>query len=190
MKIFVFAILFTLFALLVFIFVLLKIIKALYKLAYYDFLTGVYNRRYLAGYMQRLAEKSEAVCCVMLDVNNFKQINDTLGHCIGDKVLKEIAAILQKAIASSDMRGFVARYGGDEFYMVLHTKNKFLVKPVINKIKLAFEQFYFFASMPHKISCSVGYDIYDPAKWSSFDMFERHIDKLMYKHKGTKLFMP
>ena len=184
MNFFVFAILFTLFAFLVFIFILLKIIKALYKLAYYDYLTGVYNRRYLSGYMQRLAEKRQSVCCVMLDMDNFKKINDTLGHCIGDKVLKEIAAILQKAIASSGMRGFVARYGGDEFYMVLHTKNKFLVKPVINKIKLAFEQFYFFASMPHKISCSVGYDIYDPAKWSSFDMFERHIDKLMYKNKG------
>ena len=183
MNFFVFVILFTLFALLVFIFVLLKIIKALYKLAYYDFLTGVYNRRYLSGYMQRLAEKREAVCCVMLDMDNFKKINDTLGHSIGDKVIKEIAAILQKAIASSNMRGFVARYGGDEFFMVLHTQNKFLVKPVIKKIKLSFEQFCFQTNIPHKISCSVGYDIYEPAKWRSFAAFEKHIDKLMYQNK-------
>jgi diguanylate cyclase (GGDEF)-like protein len=180
MNFFVFAILLTL---LTFIFVLLKIIKALYKLAYYDFLTGVYNRRYLSGYMQRLALKRQSVCCVMLDMNNFKQINDTLGHYAGDIVLKEIAAILQKAITSSNMRGFVARYGGDEFFMVLHTQNKFLVKPVIKKIKLSFEQFCFQTNIPHKISCSVGYDIYEPAKWRSFAAFEKHIDKLMYQNK-------
>ena len=104
MKFIVFAILFTLMAL---VFVLLRIIKALYKLAYYDYLTGVYNRSYLTGYMKRLAEKPEAVCSVLLDMDNFKKINDTLGHSIGDKVTKEITAILQKAIASSNMRGCV-----------------------------------------------------------------------------------
>jgi diguanylate cyclase (GGDEF)-like protein len=172
------------------VFVLLRIIKALYKLAYYDYLTGVYNRRYLAGYMQRLVEKRQSVCCVMLDMNNFKQINDTLGHYAGDIVLKEIAAILQKAITSLNISGFVARYGGDEFYMVLHTKNKFLVKPVINKIKLSFEQFCLQSNMPHKISCSIGYDIYEPVKWNDFTAFERHIDKLMYRHKRAKLYIP
>ena len=122
MNFFVFAIPFTLFAFLVFIFVLLKIIKALYKLAYYDYLTGVYNRRYLSGYMQRMAEKRQSVCCVMLDMDNFKKINDTLGHSIGDKVIKEIAAILQKQLLRQTCAALLQGTAGTNFKCFAHEK--------------------------------------------------------------------
>ena len=98
----------------------------------------------------------------MVDIDKFKQINDNFGHCIGDDVLKETTAILQKTLILSNHSGFVARYGEDEFYIVLRTKNKSELEQVVYKIKNAVLQYNFATDISHKISCSIGYDVYEP----------------------------
>ncbi len=99
--------------------------KQLQKLVITDELTQLYNRRYLMesleGAMHRLqrAPKSSHLSLIMIDVDHFKQINDTLGHLAGDYVLKEISERLQSSLRKTDI---ATRYGGEEFAVLLpHT---------------------------------------------------------------------
>ncbi|MCU0619352.1 MAG: diguanylate cyclase [Gemmatimonadaceae bacterium] len=89
-------------------------------LAQTDPLTGVLNRRALmerlGGELDRARRYGHAVAVLMLDLDHFKQINDTLGHLVGDGVLRELGELLRGAVRTAD---FVARYGGEEFVLVL-----------------------------------------------------------------------
>jgi diguanylate cyclase (GGDEF)-like protein/PAS domain S-box-containing protein len=94
--------------------------KELKEQATRDPLTGVYNRRYftevIAQEVSRSKRHGRPIGFLMLDVNRFKQINDQLGHVVGDKILQEVGALLQGVVRGED---FVIRYGGDEFLVVL-----------------------------------------------------------------------
>lgn len=90
------------------------------QLAYYDNLTGLPNR---VSFMDRLQQSlafasrnGEQVCLMFLDLDNFKDVNDTLGHAMGDKLLTEVARRLESCVRESDL---LARLGGDEFVMLL-----------------------------------------------------------------------
>lgn len=88
--------------------------------ANHDPLTGVYNRRYFNQVIEQELARSKrykrTIGFLMMDVNRFKEINDTFGHQMGDEVLKAVASVLQDAVRESDL---VIRYGGDEFLIVL-----------------------------------------------------------------------
>ena len=90
------------------------------SLALTDSLTGLHNRRYLFthldGLMQRMADSNKPLALLMVDIDHFKQVNDTHGHAAGDEVLCEVANRIAR-----DVRGFdlVARYGGEEFVVVM-----------------------------------------------------------------------
>lgn len=94
--------------------------KEMETLATTDGLTFVFNRRYfqeqLAREVQRASRYMQEFSVVLMDLDNFKQLNDTCGHGVGDLVLKEFAALLKRCARASDI---VARYGGDEFVMLL-----------------------------------------------------------------------
>jgi len=94
--------------------------QALVELSRMDGLTGAFNRRYLE---ERLSEEINRcrrhggyLGLMMIDVDHFKQINDTFGHAVGDEVLKEVADLIQKSCRNIDI---VGRYGGDEFLVIL-----------------------------------------------------------------------
>lgn len=97
-----------------------KLQNRLKLLAYNDPLTGLYNRTYLMRTLERLIAKHKehtgSVVLMFLDLDQFKRINDTLGHNAGDILLREVAARLKTIIRDSDL---VARWGGDEFVVVL-----------------------------------------------------------------------
>ncbi len=94
--------------------------EKLKELAFLDDLTSLYNRRYLYRYLPTELEDMRAVgkklCLFMMDVDNFKEINDTYGHLCGDKALVEIAEVLRKSLRREDT---VIRYAGDEFMAIL-----------------------------------------------------------------------
>jgi diguanylate cyclase (GGDEF)-like protein/PAS domain S-box-containing protein len=94
--------------------------KKIHRLAYYDALTGLPNRgMFLDRLHQALAfahREERSVCLVFLDLDNFKDVNDTYGHDFGDKLLKEVADRLNDTMRESDT---LARLGGDEFVVIL-----------------------------------------------------------------------
>jgi len=80
-----------------------------------DALTGVYNRKILTGILPQL--KQQETYAILLDIDNFKKINDTYGHQVGDKVLIQLAQTLKKVVRNKDI---VLRWGGEEFLILLH----------------------------------------------------------------------
>ncbi len=91
-----------------------------YNLAVQDHLTGLYNRRYaderLAAEVRRCQRHGQPLTVMIIDIDDFKQINDQYGHAAGDKVLREVSARLKRAVRSTDL---AARTGGDEFMVLL-----------------------------------------------------------------------
>ncbi|MCL4217352.1 MAG: sensor domain-containing diguanylate cyclase [Candidatus Hydrogenedentes bacterium] len=94
--------------------------ERLERLAITDGLTGLYNHRHFRERLEdeffRARRYHLPMSCLILDVDNFKTINDNYGHLSGDKVLREIAERIQRAVRKSD---FVARYGGEEFVVLM-----------------------------------------------------------------------
>jgi len=88
--------------------------------ATHDALTGAYNRRYFMDALRRELARARryrhTISFVLIDINRFKEINDRFGHGVGDRVLREIAALLDREIRESDL---LIRYGGDEFLIIL-----------------------------------------------------------------------
>ncbi|MCF2947256.1 ammonium transporter [Paraglaciecola aquimarina] len=100
-----------------------KLRDKLKHLAYSDPLTGLYNRTYLIESIQNTITEQEAegLAVLFMDLDHFKNINDTLGHAAGDKLLREVAERLTQVTESSDV---IARWGGDEFVVLLNQISK------------------------------------------------------------------
>ena len=103
---------------------------------YYDHLTGVYNRRFfderLSRLISTLSRSGGKLSFLMFDIDNFKNYNDSFGHAAGDECLKAIADILSGSTARTD--DFVARYGGDEFAVVLPNTDEGGARMIAEKI--------------------------------------------------------
>jgi GGDEF domain-containing protein len=97
-----------------------RLMEHLRENALRDPLTGLYNRRFLEDYVGTLVSSSQRrkspFAVLMLDLDYFKQVNDTHGHEAGDKVIKTLADLLVRSLRASDM---AVRYGGEEFLLVL-----------------------------------------------------------------------
>jgi diguanylate cyclase (GGDEF)-like protein len=97
-----------------------------------DFLTGAYNRRFVYESFPKLNKKSSYISILLIDINNFKQLNDKYGHESGDKALKVLGSLLLKNTRKTDI---VSRWGGDEFLLLLSNVDQ----KDIEKIKVRIE---------------------------------------------------
>ena len=102
-----------------------------------DGLCNIYNRYYLDRILEHYIEKSrEEGCClavIMLDIDNFKSVNDQYGHNVGDIVLRQVAAVIKDSIRENDICG---RYGGEEFIVVLNNTSQSHALEVANRIRI------------------------------------------------------
>ncbi|MCR5273383.1 MAG: GGDEF domain-containing protein [Lachnospiraceae bacterium] len=148
--------------------------------AYIDSLTGLYNRQYLAHIMYKMSRNSaNDYYGMMIDMNDFKSINDKYGHSAGDTALTDVAEILNTAL-DSDSTAF--RYAGDEFIVITKKQNVREVENLEKKLHLAAEEFNASKKRPYTVSFSVGYSHYDFESDSS-DRFLKKIDDAMYTEK-------
>jgi diguanylate cyclase (GGDEF)-like protein len=149
-----------------------------------DPLTDIGNRLSFNEFTNVLSRNNsgDSWAIVMLDMDHFKMINDTLGHQEGDRALCDMASILKNCVKGND---FVARYGGDEFVLTIKIEKGVLdkVSALMNEIQIVVEQFNAKKIRPFKLEISYGYDVYTADGKQSMEEFLNHIDSLMYKHK-------
>lgn len=147
-----------------------------------DYLTGAYNRKrleeILTDHVER-AQNGHQFAAIMLDIDNFKRINDTLGHAVGDVVLAETAQLLKRCVRAGDM---VARFGGDEFFVLLDIDRPELLKTVIERIESEEGEFSA-GGYTYMLRLSKGCDFFNPEKFTTAKEFEEHLDGLMYENK-------
>ena len=147
---------------------------------YRDPLTGLYNRNYL-NYLQKntLKKYSSHFTGIMLDMNDFKEINDNYGHAVGDIALQQMARILKDAVG--DM-GLVLRYAGDEFIILINSHKQVIIDACIYEINKYLDRFNNSGIAEYKLGASMGYSIFKP-KEQSVDDFMNIIDQKMYEDK-------
>lgn len=152
-----------------------------------DTLTGLYNRNYfnetIAREIERAKRRGESLSIIMIDIDRFKEFNDTYGHMHGDGILRECAEILKKAARKSDI---LCRYGGDEFLIITPNKdcssNDALISR-INKYVSAWNKDY--ASGDYELSLSIGCAVWQEGKNLLDSLHEA--DMMMYEDKKRKL---
>jgi len=112
-----------------------------------DELTRVYNRKYLAptyeSLLNNLIRRHESFCIVLVDLDQFKRVNDTYGHLIGDKVLIAFADTVRKGLRANDI---IIRYGGEEFLILLPETKAIEAKLVLERLLKSFSKISFEAS--------------------------------------------
>lgn len=151
---------------------------------YTDYLTGVNNRKKLDAYLkEKVGAGEKTFSAVLVDLNNFKTINDTFGHDTGDAALETAAKLLKSSLRVDD---FIARYGGDEFCLVLNISDKTDLVKAVNRIKRLTERYNRSSVNPYNIEFSMGYDVYDRHSHLSAEKFLKKLDIMMYANKQAE----
>ena len=154
-------------------------------LAHYDSLTGVANRyslnKRLEGLIHTAEKYGQQLAVLFLDLDRFKQINDTLGHNYGDLLLKRVSSRLKGLIKNKDM---IARLGGDEFVIILsNIKHPKEAIHIASRIIDALSKSFFLNTHEVYISTSIGISLY-PLDGTDMETLLRNADKAMYEAKA------
>lgn len=155
--------------------------------ALHDTLTGLPNRAMLEDRLkQALAEAARCnshITVLMMDLDRFKEINDTLGHPIGDMLLIEVANRMRAVIRGSDT---LSRFGGDELVMVLPKTNMEQAMVVISKITSTFHHHFHVEGKDLIIQCSIGGAVF-PDDGTDAETLIKRADVAMYEAKRARL---
>jgi len=163
----------------------IRLHEELKEQALHDPLTGVFNRNYFNRFIEKEVERSSryshGIGIVMLDINDFKEVNDRFGHQVGDRVLRSIADRLKDSVRASDS---IIRYGGDEFMVILPECNGEM-ESVVSRIRQGV------ADNPEEIedlirtpvTVAVGTALWHPGEDRSIDMVIAEADSEMYEDK-------
>lgn len=160
------------------------------KEIFIDVLTQVFNRCYLYSYLPSLLKKAEkerfSVGILMIDVDNFKRINDDFGHLEGDRVLRKLAEILKKNLREQDK---IIRYAGDEFIIIIEREEISSLKKIANRVREEIEK----AEFENNIKCTISIGIARyPQDAKSLEELIELADQALYfsKRKGkNKLYL-
>ncbi|MYN40849.1 EAL domain-containing protein [Duganella sp. FT109W] len=154
-------------------------------LAHHDPLTALPNRLLFHDRLQhallRAARDGEQLALLFIDLDRFKNVNDTLGHHIGDELLKQVAKALQDRLREGDT---LARLGGDEFIVLLENiENQYGASQVAEKLVQMFEEPFMVAGHELFVTCSVGISLF-PDDAADLNMLIRNADVAMYQAKA------
>lgn len=154
--------------------------KEIKILATQDELTQLANRRVFARKLQQEITNEQQVSVLFLDVDRFKFINDSLGHDIGDLLLKEVANRLRGVVAKE---GLVSRQGGDEFTMFIKNTNRNFLENICQRIIDEVKHPYLLEGQKIVITCSVGISTF-PKDGKTVEKLLKNADIAMYQAKG------
>lgn len=153
-----------------------------------DPLTGLNNR----GQMQRYASQESNLFreglrtfVAMIDVNDFKHVNDAYGHAEGDHALVIIGDSLRQAAGAAGFPVFISRYGGDEFVIIMHCKDEKGPEMLCDRIRDRIQKNSRAAGIPYNISIAFGADELRP-DGESFDECLKHADERSYRDKEVQ----
>lgn len=155
------------------------------RLARFDSLTGVENRMAMQIRLREIFEKNrranDAVAVLWMDLDRFKEINDSIGHIIGDHLLCAVAEKLSEAL---DGRGHVARFGGDEFIVICPRVGRAGAQAIAADMLDYFRQSFDIAGHTLSVTASIGIAI-APQDGRDVDELLQHADMALYQAKGT-----
>jgi diguanylate cyclase (GGDEF)-like protein len=151
-----------------------------------DELTGLYNRRGLTALLEqelrRAHRMKKGLSVLYMDLDNLKDINDSLGHKVGDQALVDTASMIREVFRESDI---VARIGGDE-YVVVPVDVDEEVGEMIRRLKQVFKEREKSDGRPYSVSVSMGTAHYNPHTPSTVEELINEADKAMYEMKKAK----
>jgi len=160
--------------------------------AYYDVLTGLPNRRLLVDRFQHavlLSQRTNNYCALMfIDLDNFKTLNDSKGHDVGDQLLMEVAKRIQLTLRAGDT---VARLSGDEFIVILEGLSSNVshayqqASEVAQKLLEKLNASYHLGLFEFETSASLGITLFKDDQLNGFEMHLRHADTAMYQAKAA-----
>lgn len=160
----------------------------LYCLSNCDELTGVYNRRYLEKKLrkewQTCYEEEKLISCCLIDIDLFKDFNDTYGHLRGDVILKKVSTALTKSIERKE--DFLARYGGEEFIIILPGRNKGECEIFAESIRKKIEDLKILHNISHislYLTLSIGVSAIVPHDEMHYDELINQADIALYQAK-------
>lgn len=161
--------------------------SALYNLAFYDELTGLANRMLFINRIEQLIEREKRLCelpgaLLFIDLDNFKHINDTMGHAMGDQVLKVVSQVIRNNISPRDT---AARLGSDEFTILLDVvENIEDAKRVGERLLAQLNRTYDIDGRDVHIACSIGLTLVHRCKTDAQSIL-RNADLAMYYAKAS-----
>ena len=156
------------------------------KMAVTDDMTRLYNHRFFVRRLKEEYKRAERhgtnLACIMVDIDNFKNVNDTYGHQAGDVVLQEIARVIKKCVRETDV---VARYGGEEFAVILpHTGNEAAVN-LADRIRNAIKKKRLDSlGSDVFVTVSIGVSTYPHPEVNNMDDLIRKADDGLYQAKS------
>jgi diguanylate cyclase (GGDEF)-like protein len=157
-------------------------VSMLYEAATHDEKTGLYNNKFFETLLEMEMEKAkrgqEKLCLVMTDIDFFKKINDKYGHIKADEFLKRLADIMRKHVRGSDV---VARFGGEEFIILLPETNLEMAKKFSARLRTAIHS----DSILKKYGVTVSGGITQYKAKDNKKTFKERVDKALYEAKET-----
>ena len=161
--------------------------KKLNQLTMTDSLTGLFNHRYLMkaleGEFLRAVRYKRPLAMLLMDIDHFKDVNDSHGHPCGDMVLRETAALFKTGLRSSDV---IARYGGDEIAVLLPEADDFTALEVAEKLRKRLEtNIFHWDQVSFSITCSAGVAAITNQGVHDWNQLLNDADKALYKAKES-----
>lgn len=158
--------------------------EKLEQMAYYDTLTELPNRTMLQSHLKkafsRAKRKKHQVTIMFIDLDGFKEVNDTFGHDVGDMLLKEVANRLNNSIREEDL---LSRLGGDEFIIVFEETTKDEVASMAERLVTTLSPTYFIMDHTVSVTPSIGISTY-PVDGDNLQLIITNADKAMYYAKA------
>ena len=159
-----------------------RYVERVKQLAYLDGLTGIFNRRYFELRMVEEIERARrfqaGLAVVMVDIDQFKHLNDEFGHLLGDEVLRQVSSIFHQQLRKIDV---VCRFGGEEFAILLSQTNAQHAKAVADKLRCLVEAWQF-PGVPRPVTISAGVSTY-PEHGATRDELVKAADAGLYAAK-------